>query len=244
MKPKLNKQQGFFSIHFIFFVSLISVTLLGYTYIFYVQKQKDLFRKVCYYDLAQIQKQLVLFEKQLFRLNVPSTFLRTRLKMLYAELALAVASQNAHLVAKINLEIQQVISQQKKLDLFQKSIIQQARIYSKSQLSLLNKQITSANNHENSIWKRWVRENKTYSLKKDIIFAVKPDAIGGLAPNYELQDNYKRLQELNFNLHLQFSNEQKNQNLLPTQQEYSLFCSISFHNQGDLWDLKINQDKL
>lgn len=242
MSRKFSPQAGFFSIHFLFFLTLISTTLIAYSFIFYTQKQKDLFRKICYYDLAKTQKQLVQYEKQLFLLNPLSTALRLRLKILYVQLAAALAAQNALLVEKTKYEIEKVISQQKKLDQFQKALIQQAQLHIKIQIELLQLQIQKSNHQEKLIWKYWVRENRNYHLKKNVIFAVEPDSIGGLAPNYELHNNYKALQELRLSLQLKFSNEH-NQNLLPTQKEYDFLCSISFSQQRNQWTLEINQDR-
>lgn len=239
-----KSEQGFFSIQFLFFVSLISVTLLSYGYVFYAQKQKDNFRKVCYFDLVEIQKGMVASEKQLFLLNPESTALRIRLNILYIELAAATAAQNYPLVTKLGIDIQNTLSLQKKLDRFQKIIIQKANYIAKFQLIKLNTALLQVYEQEKRIWMSLVQENRHYSLKLNPIFAVRPDSIGGIAPNYELQNNYQLLQELQLELQYQFTNQREGQSLLKVKQSFQFSCSVSFIKKDQRWDLKINQDKL
>jgi hypothetical protein len=239
-----NLERGFFSIQFLFFVSLISVTLLSYGYVFYAQKQKDQFRKACYFDLVDIQKNMVASEKQLFLLNPESTVLRVRLNILYLELAAATAAQNYPLVAQLGLDIQNTISLQKKLDSLQKLIIQKANYTAQFQLMKLNTELLRAYQMEKRIWISLVQENRRYDLKLNPVIAVRPDSMGGLAPNYELQDHYQLLQELQLQLQYQFTNQRDGQSLLQTKQSFQLSCRVSFIKKDQRWDLKINQDKL
>ncbi|MBC7458581.1 MAG: hypothetical protein H7235_09900, partial [Bdellovibrionaceae bacterium] len=160
-----KSEEGFFSINFLFFVLLISVTLLSYGYVFYAQKQKDQFRKACYFDLVEIQKNMVASEKQLFLLNPESTALRVRLNILYIELAAATAVQNYPLVAQLGLDIKNTIALQKKLDALQKLIIQKANQTVKIQLIKLNTELLRAYEQEKYIWRSLVQEKRRYDLK-------------------------------------------------------------------------------
>jgi hypothetical protein len=244
MTPKFKSDAGFFSIQFLFVVSLISVTLITYGYVFYAQKQKDQFRKVCYFDLAEIQKNMVKAEKQLFLLNPESTALRFRLKILYLELAAATAAQNYALATKIGLDIESTLGLQKNLDILQKLMIQKAQQQALAQLIHLNRELIRAHQQEQRIWISLLQENRRYDLKLNPILAVRSDSIGGLAPNYELLDNYQRLQELRLSLQYEFTNRKESQNLLSTKQSFQFSCTVSFSKKDQLWDLKINQDKL
>ena len=245
MRPSFKKSEaGFFSIQFLFFISLISVTLMSYGYVFYAQKQKDNFRKVCYFDLVDIQKDLVLAEKKLFLLNAESTALRLRLNILYINLAAATAAQNYPVAAQISLEIQNTINLQKQLDELQKLIIQTADHSAKIKLMKLNTELIKLHQKEKQIWISFVQENRHYNLKMNPRFAVKPDSIGGLAPNYELAENYQRLQELRLDLQYRFKNHDDSQKWLTTQQSFQFSCRVSFIKKDQRWDLKINQDKL
>lgn len=245
MKQKFKKyEQGFFSIQFLFFVSLISVTLISYGYVFYAQKQKDQFRKACYFDLVDIQKSMVASEKQLFLLNPESTALRLRLNILYVELAAATAAQNYPLVAKLGLDIESTISLQKKLDALQKLIIKEANYTVKMQLIKLNTELLRAAVEEKRIWISLVQENRRYHMRMNPVVAVRPDSVGGLAPNYELQNQYQQLQELQLELQYQFTNQREGQSLVQTKQSFQFSCRVSFTKKDQRWDLKINQDKL
>ncbi len=245
MIPRFKQSEtGFFSIQFLFFISLISVVMISYGFIFYAQKQKDNFRKVCYFDLVDIQKNLVLAEKNLFLLNPESTALRLRLNILYVNLAAATAAQNYPVVAQLDLDIQNTINLQKKLDSLQKLIIQTANQTAKIQLIKLNTELLRLYQQEKRIWISLIQENRGYSLKMNPLFAVKSDSMGGLAPNYELADNYQSLQELKLDLQYQFTNQRDGQSLFPTKQKFQLSCRVSFTKKDQRWDLKINQDKL
>ena len=238
-----NTQKGFFSIQFVFFISLISVTLMSYGYVFYAQKQKDLFRKTCYFDLVNIQKNLVQSEKKLFLLNTESSALRLRLKILYLGLASATAAQNYALVTKIGLDIQTTVALQKKLDILQKLIIYTADSSAKVQLHKLNSDLVRQYQFEKKIWDSLLQEKRNFKLKLNPVLAVRPDSLGGLAPNYELSDDYQRLQRLQLNLQYQFSNLREGQTVLKTQQTYQFSCDVSFTRKDQIWDLDINQDK-
>lgn len=245
MIPKFKKSEtGFFSIQFLFFISLISVIMISYGYVFYAQKQKDNFRKVCYFDLVDIQKNLVLHEKKLFLLNPESTALRLRLNILYVKLAVATATQNYPLATQLSLDIQNTISLQKKLDTLQKQIVLQANYSATTKLAELNAELRGLYQKEKKMWISLVQENRHYSLKLNPLLAVKPDSQGGLAPNYELADNYQRLQELRLDLQYQFTNQRNSQNLFQTQQKFQFSCRVSFTKKDQQWDLKINQDRL
>ena len=244
MTLKFKKtEHGFFSIQFLFFISLISVTLMSYGYVFYAQKQKDLFRKTCYFDLVDIQKSLIKAEKKLFLLNPESSALRLRLKILYLELASATAAQNFALVAKIGLDIQTTIALQKKLDLLQKLIIHTAESMAKFQLYKLNSDLIRQYQLEKKLWVGLLQESRNFKLKLNPVLAVRPDSLGGLAPNYELANDYQRLQRLQLSLQYQFSNRSESQTVLKTQQTYQFSCDVSFTRKDQIWDLNINQDK-
>lgn len=244
MTPKFKKSEsGFFSINFLFFISLISVTLMSYGYVFYAQKQKDQFRKVCYFDLVDIQKNMVASEKQLFLLNPESTALRVRLNILYIELAAATASYNYPLAAKLAVDIQTTLNLQSKLDTLQKSIIQAANYRAKIQAMKLHQELLKNYALEKRIWTSLVQENRQFYLTVNPSLAIRPDSIGGTAPNYELKNNYQRLQELELNLQYQFTNRKETQTLLNTKQNFQFSCQVSFSKKDHQWDLKINQDK-
>ena len=238
-----KNNSGFFSIQFIFFISLITLIILGYNYIFYAQKEKDQFRKVCYFDLVNIQKRLILSEKQLFLLNSESTILRSRLNILYIELAAAVASSNAALVTKLGIDIWQIQNLQNKLDKIQKLIILTSQAQLKINLGKLNYELESKKLSENLIWEKFITSTKVYRLKLNTELAVQSDSIGGQAPNYELKSDYERLQKLELILHHHFVNNKKNQTVLNIEKDFNLICAVSFKKENNEWELEIKQDK-
>lgn len=234
---------GFFSIHFIFFVSLLSMVLITWSLVFFAQKQKYIFQQVCYGDLADLQTKIVQFEKKLFRLNSISTALRLKLKLLRIELAAALSSGNIPLVAQLSREIQNTISLQKDLDHSQKIIIQNAQAFIKSTLTEIDQQLKKTFQTEVKIWDNLINQNKHYRLKYGVFFAVQADPEGGWAPNYELSKNYQELQRLSLYLQYNFANKIGKRDLLSIQQIYELSCHVSFQRKENRWALVINQDK-
>lgn len=239
----MKNQKGFFSLHAIFFLTLLTSAALSYGYISYAQKQKDLFRKVCYYDLADIQRLLIQSEKKLFSLNPESTALRLRLKILYLELAAAIAAQNAPAVAKINLEIKTTMQAQISLDKIQKALILEAQYFLRSKLAAMASELQIQQQHENALWQIFLLEQRKYHLKLNPKLAIQPDSIGGSAPNYELQIEYDTIQQLNLTLHSRFSNNSRNQIHFKTEKSFEHTCTVSFQKKENLWMLTINQDK-
>jgi hypothetical protein len=216
-------------------------------YVFFAQKQKDAFRKSCYYDLPELQKNLVQSEKKLFALNPESTALRLRLKMQYAELAIAIASENVIAAAKIELEIQQTMALQEKLDKVQRLIINTANNYLNLKLISLQHDLNSYVSNEVLVWSHIVNQAQKYQLGRNMLFAVEPDvesnSVGGLAPNYFLRKDYISAQQLDLVLQFSLNNNLEHQNVLQTQQQFKFFCKVSFTKKENLWELKINQDK-
>lgn len=243
MRRAFKNNSGFFTFHFILFVSLISVLLISYGFIFYAQKQKDLFRKTCYYDLPRIQKQIVQFEKGLFRLNPLSTALRRQLQFLKIQLAAALATQNGPLIAQITLNIKQVEQAQMRLDQTQKIIINAAENSLKSELLTLYQNTVRKSLIEKELWKVLLFSNQEYDLKLSTEVAVRPDLVGEVAPNYELKTHYEKLQMLNLTLHHHFNNNKQFQTRMNTQQSYRLLCQVSINKKDHEWHLIINQDK-
>ncbi len=243
MKLAYNHNKGFFSLHFVLFLLLVTAVVNGYALVFYAQQQKDLFRKTCFNDLPRIQTQLVRFEKQLFSLNPLSSILRQRLHTLKIQRVAAIASKNWPLAAKLTFDIQKTVHSQVRLDHVQKKIISTATQFLKTNMSLLVKNLSTSNNFQYLIWSYFVSAKNKYYLENNVQLAIQSDSIGGLAPNYELKSDYRRIQSLNLNLQHEYLNNKKFQTLLNTHQKHHFSCTVSFSRKGDEWHLAINQDK-
>jgi hypothetical protein len=240
----IKNKSGFISIQTLFIVLLISSAVFSYGYIAYAQKQKDAFRKSCFYDLVDIQKSLVQSEKKLFLLNPQSTALRLRLQFLYLVLAAAIASENPPLIVKTLIDIKNTEALQQNLDKMQKLIILNAEAQLHAKMLKLSHELNMAGLHEKSIWSYLLIDYRTYHLKQNVRFAVRPDSAGGTAPNYELQNNYKELQKLSLILHHSFSNNVSVQKYFNTQKTFKYICEVSFKKESEVWQLEINQGKL
>lgn len=242
MTSKFNTR-GFTSIIFLFFLSLTVFLVFSYAFISYVQKQKGIFKKFCYGDLAQIQKETVQYEKNLFRLNPLSSFYRTYLIALKANYAAAIASQNYPLASQLHLEIIETERKQEQLDVTQKKIISSAQLNLKSNLNTLKYNIESRTVLESFIWLHILKQTQNYELSQNAIIAVQPDSIGGIAPNYELQNQYNQKQQLRLNLQISFKNKDDIKTIISTEQSFENNCNISFEKRDEEWFLKINQGK-
>ncbi len=244
MKRKLNKQNsGFITIIFSLIVSITTLLIFSYAFIFYFQKQKSIFKKICYIELVNFQKKIVQLEKNLFQLNSLSTYYRSYLLILKIQLAAAIASENVPLAAKITLEISKQLDNQKILDSVQKKIIQSGNYLIELEKIRLMQKISFINSSEQLIWRNLLQENKVLELLTKPEFAVIADSVGGVAPNYILKNDYQRLQTLALSMQIHYSTNNKTQKLIDSKQFYESTCHVQIQKLDDEWNLKITKDK-
>ncbi len=244
-------QSGFVNIYFTFFLSLLMMFMFSFCFVFYASQSKEAFRKICVTQAVDIQKRLIKAEKQLFALNSMSTMLRVKLITLYAALAISIPPTTAAVLAAI----EQVKILQHDLELAQNAIIKAAE----TDIAMrYGKMFFQANKENFEFMKSW--SNFLYILTATVPvhypqLAVRPDSWGGIAPNYELENDFVTKQRVELKWHNFFSINQHVQKILnpkgffgePAIMNYELVCNIQPERKettwSSTWDLKISLGK-
>ena len=238
---------GFFNLYFIFFLTLLMTFVFAFGFIFYASQSKDLFRTACATTAVEIQKNLIKSEKSLFLLNAPSTALRLQLFAVYALLAVTPPPQDLPLFAELEL----IETQQEQLDLLQKNIIRTANsLATVNYFQLISKANINAQVQKN----RWSHYLNIFTFVKPSHLpklAVRSDSLGGVAPNYELESEYRRQQGLELIWQNWFSISTTLQKIFspknfvnqPVKIRYGLVCRVEPERINNTWDLKISLDK-
>lgn len=239
---KKSKPNGFFSLSFIFVLILISTFLFSISFLHLFSQKKDLSQSICFKDAVDIQKLLVNSEKLLISLNPVSTTLRTKLLTQKAALALALASQNAALAAHYTTLIQQTVLEQKKLDFIQKNIIFSSQENAKFKYLKLIKQLSAQQTNIDKIWAYYFTSINQIHTAKIPSLAVKPDSLGGQAPNYELAHQIKHQQDVVFYWQNSMITNLNVQKIFSAHQTNYIVCRIGFEKEGSSWLLKIKMD--
>ena len=239
--------RGYLNLYFVFFLTLLTSFMFAFAFIHYASQAKDIFRTTCITKAVDLQKKMIQSEEALFLLNGPSTALRLQLWSIYAALAVTPPPYDFPLLAE--LEIVQKAQQQ--LDLTQRKIIQSARLMVTTQYTEL---ILSLNKNHQILNKNWSSYLNIFSMIRSQhlpTFSVRADSIGGTAPNYELETDYKSQQRVELIWQNWFSVSQVIQKIFnpkdflnsPAIIRYGLICRIEPERINKKWDLKINVDR-
>jgi hypothetical protein len=243
----LKSNAGFFKLYLLFFISLLATFMFAFGFIFYASQSKESFRKVCITQATELQKSLITSEQKLFLLNTPSTILRLQLAALYASLLVTPPPADIGLIS----EIEETESLQEQLDQTQKMIIKTAQAKA---LIDFTKLVTESNANNLDLKKNWTFY--LYILTATLPLhlpqlAVRPDSLGGTAPNYELETDYENKQRVELKWHNLFSLKQNAQEILRPSGffneasvfNYELICNIQPERRNSAWGLKINLGK-
>jgi hypothetical protein len=193
-------------------------------------------------ESLKIQKQLSEGENALFALNPLALLLRETLLSLKIQLIAAVAAENYPEIARLTIEINKTIKSQQLLDAQQKKIIFLTSNLLEFNTNALILKIHASLNKSAFNWDYYLQVISKLEFKSKPIMAVKPDA-PDLAPVYELKANYKQLQYLAYQWHLNFSTKQEAQTLIHSNNYFSLGCGVESEHKGQKWQYKINVDK-
>ena len=238
-----KKRNGFSSILLLTILPLFTLIIFSIAFTFYFIQTKVQLRSVCLSHGVELEKKLVQSEKKLFKLNNVSNMLRTQLLQAYILLAAATASENYAEAAKIFIEIQKIKSKQSQLDRTQKLIIESANTIAMLDLQMLQQKIQEDNRQRSSTWNFYLKNLFNIQLQQSPRLAVHPDS-DDVAPNYELDSDYKQTQRLVYKSQLFFYTSNEAQRILLSNTFYSSTCELIPHNdEGEKWHIEINMDK-
>ncbi len=225
----------------IFLPVFISIVFC-FGFISYFVQIKTKLRSHCLLKTIEIQKNLIQSENALFALNPVSTLLRTQLLLAEAALIAAIATGNEPAVVQTKIEIHRIKKLQTELDLQQKKIILGAKIKSESDSFQLLTELNRILIQNKNIWNFYI--NSTSQINQTIKpqFAVQADS-SDVAPNYELDLDYKSIQTVRFKLQHRFQTTELSQNMIKTQNVLSLSCGSRPQMEAQHWTIEINADK-
>ncbi len=252
IKNITSSENGFTSIYFILFITLLLAFSVIFNIIFFASQSKDAFRNQCLIAAVDLEKDIINYENEFLLLNIPSTALRIQLAQAYIKLAAVPWPANLAIL----IEIEEINLAQEKLDQLQLRTINAANLAITLKLNRLITEINSSGLKITSLWSKYVGGFQTAYPANIPQLAVKPDSIGGLAPNYILTSDYKKKQsvEVKWN-HLfwltAYTHKILNVNLFGQElkaapnssTKYSLTCLVEAERTNLEWQLKIKLDR-
>lgn len=245
---KINFPNGFFRVQFLFCIALVTSFVFAFSFIFYASQSKDQFRKACATTVVDVQKNIVKSEKILFSLNKISTAYRIQISLLQATLLVTPPSGIPVVVAQIKA----VQQQQQILARLQANLITNANRFAAIEYLRLAQQTNNLNQQLISKWTNYLNIFSKISLGPIPRLAIRPDSIGGVAPNYEFDDVNIKQQNVALNWQNRFSVNERMQTLFAPQARsnqdmtirYGMNCSVGIERINSKWQLKINLDRL
>lgn len=232
----MKNQKGFVHLHTLFIVIFIMMIVFSIAFVGAVIQIQQEIRSECLKESVAIQKDIIHAEKILLQMNIASTSLRVSY---YAAVAVSLFPPTAA-VGQAQMRAIQTLRQN--LDRAQKLLIRvtetKARIESLGLLARLNQLSWK----KRQIWNfylslfSYVRLHQT---PKMAVHALSSD----LAPNYELDNDYKRTQRLELFWQTFFQTKSSAQKILDYQGSLSLTCGAIPERKGNQWSIEIIADK-
>lgn len=243
MTPKSQFNSGGFStISLLLFLPIFCSLIFASGFIGYFIQHKTIFRSTCLTEGKKIQENLIRNEESIFKLNSLARALRLQLRLAYAELALATAANNHPGMINAQAKIFEIQSQQKKLDLLQKNLIQKAKFEMISKTMSLHFKLNLTNANMSAIWKAYLEIYSNTKLEQMPELALVPDS-PDLAPVYELSTDYIEKQTLALSWQNSFKPKPSGQKILDSQSESDFICRVGAKKEGSQWNLLINVGK-
>lgn len=232
----MKNQNGFVQLHSIFIIIFIMMIIFSIGFIGAVIQVQQEIRSSCLKNSISIQNDIIRSEKILLQMNVASTTLRLAY---YAAVAASLFPPTA---AAGQAQMKTVQTLRKNLDQAQKLLLQITNAKAKVESLALLANLNQLSWQKKQIWSfylhliSWVRP---IQLPKMAVHAVGSD----LAPNYELDTDYKHSQRLELSWQMLFSTNKRSQKFLQDQAAFSLTCGASPERKQNKWSIEIIADK-
>lgn len=200
------------------------------------------FLSVCLPDSIELQKKIIIAEKQLFLLNPASSALQIQRRVATVELAAARATANIPGIALASLTLAEIESNQEQLQLLQRSIILATDALIKVQTANIKRKIRTSHLETAKIWNYYFETFFSIRSEHFAEMAVQPQT-SGLAPNYELKAGFKELQTVAFNWQFKYFTKSESQMLLNSQNSFLASCGTQPERKANTWSVEILKDK-
>lgn len=224
---------------------LTSFIVLYFTATFGIalSQQRDFVRSTCIIEATEIQAETLENTREIFSLNKKSTYLRRSIQGTYAAIALATAAGQVPVVAQLTQLLRMLKQAQKTLDKYQQFLINKAKVNLQTKHYALIAKINSRQHELAKPWQKMISMWGVFRPRSIPQLAIRPDSIGGTAPNYEWVDRAEEKQTLAYSWNMFFYAEKKYQNALSWMNTLSAECSVAPKLKGEKWELQINVGK-
>ncbi len=241
----IKDTNGFGSPLLLTFLALLSSLLIVAAFVRFSVDSRSDFRFFCYNDLHAVQKILINHEQQLMALNPVAQALRVRIRLLYIQLALAIAAENLPLVAQITKWILQAKEQQRALRLQQQMLISFGTTYARLELTRTYKDLLVKNRTRSQAWSQILQIQDSISMNTFLpVMAVSPDNRADIAPVYKYNPGFENQQRIQATWMFWFFAKPSFQTLIPADYNWRLQCSIEPKNQPQGLLPTVKADKL
>lgn len=218
------------------FLSLFMSLVFCFGFLAFVAQAKMQFRRTCYTQSIELQKNIIATEKKLFALNPLSTALQLQYDLKIAEAG--VSFLLVPVVAELLAEAAVIRARQFQLDRLQRGLIFSGQILIAAKTSQIQSQMIGESNNLSRIWSFFLRT--VFPIKPLHVARVSVRArASGIAPNYELKPNYKDEQKVAFVWQLQYSTKLEHQSLVNSKNSFELQCQATPLKKENTWSVEI-----
>lgn len=243
MKNSIKNSKAFTSLTFV--TVLMSFMTLYFTAAFAIaiSQQRDYVRTVCVQEATENQSQALTTVRYLFQLNMASSALRWGIKINKIAILAATVALQFHLIPPMERILKALKYAQQGLDKIQKAIILKAKVELQIRHYAMIIKINRGLLDKGSNWNKMLTMMGLFVPTQFPELAIRPDSKGGIAPNYEWQDEAEQKQTLAYSWNMFFKTRDDYQTMVKWMNIFSLQCSVAPNLKEDEWKLTINADK-
>lgn len=208
--------------------------MMTFAFISFLAEAKTQFRKSCLTESIQLQKEIIIAEKTLFALNPLSTALQLQFDLKLAELPFSFGPA----YIKVAAELAKIEADQMKLDRSQRSLISSTNFLINLKLAAITTQMLQNSIVQSKRWQSFLMTFFTIYPERMARMSVRAISYG-IAPNYELQDDYKRLQMVAFTWQMKYQTRRDAQTLVDAQPSFVMHCQAVPEERDEKWSIEI-----
>ena len=196
------------------------------------------YRTTCLTESIKLQKKIIAAEKNLFSLNPLSTALQVKYDLTLTEILAALTISNYPLAAKLKADLIKIQTDQSRLDHAQKTIIATARLAISAETLQIEKVLKAQSLQLSQKWSFFLLSFFTVRPSHFAQMSVQAKT-SGIAPNYELKDNYKQNQAVAFVWQMKYFTKTEQQQLVKSKNNFEMSCEAKPSQSEDRWSIEI-----
>lgn len=232
----MKNQSGFIHLHSLFVVIFVTIIIFSIGFIGAIIQIQQEIRSNCLTDSIAIQKEIIQSEKLLLQMNTASTSLKVAY---YAAVAVSLFPPTAA-AGQAQMRVIQTLRQN--LDRVQKSIIKLTNVKAQIESAAMLVRLNQMSWKRRQVWSFYLNLMafiRPVKIPKMAVHAVSSD----LAPNYELDSDYKETQRLELSWQMLFATRDSAQSYLQEKSRFQLQCGALPERNNHQWSIEIIADK-